>query len=137
MRWSTRIMWLWRRSRRSFCRRKRSSRSKWSSQFQELEGIGTAFSRKSLCMWPNSGDNNLKPLDRYSILDQTPSGSGVPAPASAAKEESVSPSTPRFPADDSSKSLTEMAQRDLEAALQLLAERAQYITGASGAAIAL
>jgi len=88
-------------------------------------------------MGPNSGDNNLKPLDRYSILDQTPSGSGVPAPASAAKEESVSPSTPRFPADDSSKSLTEMAQRDLEAALQLLAERAQYITGASGAAIAL
>ena len=40
-------------------------------------------------------------------------------------------------ADDSGKSLTEMAQRDLEAALQLLAERAQYITGASGAAIAL
>jgi GAF domain-containing protein len=33
--------------------------------------------------------------------------------------------------------LIEMAQRDLEAALQLLAERAQYITGASGAAIAL
>jgi hypothetical protein len=30
-----------------------------------------------------------------------------------------------------------MAHRDLEAALQLLAERAQYITGASGAAIAL
>jgi putative methionine-R-sulfoxide reductase with GAF domain len=30
-----------------------------------------------------------------------------------------------------------MARRDLEAALQLLAERAQYITGASGAAIAL
>jgi len=30
-----------------------------------------------------------------------------------------------------------MAQRDLDAALQLLAERAQYITGASGAAIAL
>lgn len=33
--------------------------------------------------------------------------------------------------------MIEMAQRDLEAALQLLAERAQYITGASGAAIAL
>ena len=30
-----------------------------------------------------------------------------------------------------------MAERDLEAALQLLAERAQYITGASGAAIVL
>ena len=34
-------------------------------------------------------------------------------------------------------SLAEMAQRDLDATLQLLAERAQYITGASGAAIAL
>jgi hypothetical protein len=30
-----------------------------------------------------------------------------------------------------------MAQRDLDAALQLLADRAQYITGSSGAAIAL
>jgi hypothetical protein len=54
-----------------------------------------------------------------------------------AKEESM-PGTPsRGPADDSSTSLTEMAQRDLEAALQLLAGRAQYITGASGSAIAL
>lgn len=34
-------------------------------------------------------------------------------------------------------SLAEGAQRDLDAALQLLAHRAQYITGASGAAIAL
>jgi len=58
-------------------------------------------------------------------------------PASGAKEESVSPFAQRFPTNDSSSSLAEMAQRDLEAALQLLAERAQYITGASGAAIAL
>ncbi len=34
----------------------------------------------------------------------------------------------RFPAEDGGKSLSEMAQRDLNAALQLLAERAQYIT---------
>jgi hypothetical protein len=34
-------------------------------------------------------------------------------------------------------SVAEMAQRDLDTALQLLANRAQYITGASGAAIAL
>ena len=34
-------------------------------------------------------------------------------------------------------SLVVAAQRDLEAALQLLAERAQYVTGASGASIAL
>ena len=33
--------------------------------------------------------------------------------------------------------MAEMAQNDLDAALQLLADRAQYITGASGAAIAL
>jgi hypothetical protein len=43
----------------------------------------------------------------------------------------------RFPGEDGGHSLAEMAQRDLDAALQLLAERAQYITGASGAAIAL
>src|ERR1700733_5576559 len=43
----------------------------------------------------------------------------------------------RFPGEDGGRSLQEMAQRDLDAALQLLAERAQYITGASGAAIAL
>jgi|SRR5579862_8673504 len=34
-------------------------------------------------------------------------------------------------------SVAELAQRDLDTALQLLANRAQYITGASGAAIAL
>ena len=43
----------------------------------------------------------------------------------------------RFPGEDGGHSLSEMAQRDLDAALQLLADRAQYITGASGAAIAL
>jgi GAF domain-containing protein len=43
----------------------------------------------------------------------------------------------RFPGEDAGRSLAEMAQRDLDAALQLLADRAQYITGATGAAIAL
>jgi hypothetical protein len=43
----------------------------------------------------------------------------------------------RFPGEDGGKSLAEMAQRDLVATLQLLAERAQYITGATGSAIAL
>ncbi|HKV78923.1 MAG TPA: GAF domain-containing protein [Candidatus Sulfotelmatobacter sp.] len=43
----------------------------------------------------------------------------------------------RFPVEDGGRSLAEMAQSDLDAALQLLADRAQYITGASGAAIAL
>jgi hypothetical protein len=49
----------------------------------------------------------------------------------------VRPSAVRFPGEDAGRSLAEMAQRDLDAALQLLADRAQYITGASGAAIAL
>ena len=77
-------------------------------------------------------------MDRYSILDNSHSGSapGVPPPALLSREESV-PTLPSLSADTGSKSLVEMAQRDLEAALQLLAERAQYITGASGAAIAL
>src|SRR6202161_4266078 len=42
-----------------------------------------------------------------------------------------------FPGEDGGHSLAEIARRDLDAALQLLADRAQYITGASGAAIAL
>ena len=46
-------------------------------------------------------------------------------------------SGPRFPGGDGGRSLAEMAYSDLDAALQLLAERAQYITGANGAAIAL
>jgi hypothetical protein len=50
----------------------------------------------------------------------------------------VEPGAPlTFPGEDRGHSLAEMAQRDLDAALQLLAERAQYITGATGAAIAL
>src|ERR1700685_2158566 len=39
--------------------------------------------------------------------------------------------------EDNRRSLADLAQRDLDAALQLLAERAQYITEATGAAIAL
>lgn len=42
-----------------------------------------------------------------------------------------------FSAEDGGPSLAEMAQRDLDAALQLLADRAVYITGSTGAAIAL
>jgi len=47
------------------------------------------------------------------------------------------PSPVRFPGEDGGHSLADMARRDLDAALQLLADRAQYITGATGAAIAL
>ena len=58
--------------------------------------------------------------------------------AAANAHPAKSPETaPRFPGEDAGRSLAEMAHRDLDAALQLLAERAQYITGATGAAIAL
>src|ERR1700739_1937124 len=78
-----------------------------------------------------------------STLDRNSSQAGLKTvrPESVRSGSPVAPArTPerlRFPAEDGGKSLSEMAQRDLEAALQLLAERAQYITGASGAAIAL
>jgi len=92
-------------------------------------------------------------MDHYSILDQSSSSSAmegdmpgagsalnsVSAAIAAANSLLPNPSEPglRFPAEDASRSLAEMAHADLDAALQLLAERAQYITGASGAAIAL
>ena len=44
---------------------------------------------------------------------------------------------PHFPGEDVGHTLAQIAQRDLDAALQLLAERAQYITRATGAAIAV
>src|ERR1700690_4424145 len=99
-------------------------------------------------------------MDSYSILDNSPSQA---APETAPPNlvassfvpsnvvpENIAPAKPepkqaapvvrealRFPGEDGGKSLSEMAQRDLDATLQLLVERAQYITGASGAAIAL
>ena len=80
-------------------------------------------------------------MDRNSIQDQ---GSPrlvpqepLPEGGSASSLLDSTRATFRFPGPSEGSSLTEMAQRDLNATLQLLAERAQYITGASGAAIAL
>ena len=53
------------------------------------------------------------------------------------QEEAQIPAPVRFPGEDAGRSLADVAQRNLDAALQLLADRAQYITGATGAAIAL
>jgi len=63
-------------------------------------------------------------MDRYSIFDQS-------AVLRASRK------LPCFSAEDSGKSPEAMAERDLEATLQLLAERARYLTGASGASILL
>jgi putative methionine-R-sulfoxide reductase with GAF domain len=92
-------------------------------------------------------------MDPHSILDKDrgdppsppevqsgePPAAELPSqrwPGTAAAPETAPPAM-RFPAEDGGRSLAEMAQRDLSATLQLLAERAQYITGATGAAIAL
>lgn len=57
--------------------------------------------------------------------------------AASAGVNSAQAQAVRFPGEDGGRSLAEMARSDLDAALQLLADRAQYITGANGAAIAL
>ena len=75
-------------------------------------------------------------MDRYSIFDSNASAAASPAPAKETAESAVEQPVPSAP-DDARKSLTEMADRELQAALQLLAERAQYIAGANGAMIAL
>ena len=70
-------------------------------------------------------------MDRYSILDQS-SSSAAPALGKAPASDPM-----RFPGEDGGKSLSETASQDLDAALQLLVERAKYITGAIAATISL
>src|SRR5262249_10564291 len=75
-------------------------------------------------------------MELFSILGQAaPVAEEAPPAPSPAPEKPVE--VLGFPGDDGGRSLTAMARRDPYVALQLLAERAQYITGASGAAIAL
>src|ERR1700692_4358226 len=75
-----------------------------------------------------------------STLDPRPAATAI-EPLDAASDLKNPSSSPRpgvpFPGEDRGHSLAEMARCDLDAALQLLTDRAQYITGASGAAIAL
>ncbi len=80
------------------------------------------------------------------VVEEDMAGSSITRPVSASNSEgptaiahpAAQSSVPaRFPVEDGGRTLAEMAHQDLDAALQLLAERAQYITGASGAAIAL
>ena len=76
------------------------------------------------------------PMDQRSLLDvgllDNGPKAGFPLPASANIASAL-----LFPGEDGGHSLAAWARRDLEATLQLLADRAQYITGGSGAAIAL
>jgi GAF domain len=104
----------------------------------------------------DSTKDGTRAMDHHSTLDQSsvpPAMEGDMPGTSASQSGTASvsagiaaanahlPKSPetgsRFPGEDGGRSLAEMANSDLDAALQLLAERAQYITGASGAAIAL
>jgi hypothetical protein len=86
----------------------------------------------------HSGQTNLDPRIKPGSAPRN-SQSSVSAALAAANASLHSDGAfpMRFPGDDGGNSLAEVAQRDLDAALQLLADRAQYITGAGGAAIAL
>jgi len=117
--------------------------------------------------WPDSWDAGTHAMEANASLDQASSGAGsklveaklepraedavqqvsvtrtsqasvsaaLAAANDAARAAMASPA--RLPEWDRRHSFGELAQRDLDAALQLLADRAQYITGARGAAIAL
>jgi hypothetical protein len=65
------------------------------------------------------------------------SQASISAALAAASARTSPVSSLAFPGEDGGQSLAEMARRDLDATLQLLADRAQFITGANGAAIAL
>jgi GAF domain-containing protein len=71
-------------------------------------------------------------MDHYSIFD-----GNAPAPAKDSAEAPALSQPSPSPPENQQKSLAEMADKDLQAALQLLVERARYIAGASGAMIAL
>lgn len=84
-----------------------------------------------------SVEANLDQTMRQGSITRAPQSSVSAALAAAGAGHESSTFPMRFPGEDGGRSLAEVAQRDLDAALQLLADRAQYITGAGGAAIAL
>jgi hypothetical protein len=85
----------------------------------------------------NIGPNTRQELQQGNGTQNSQDGILSAVAASNGGLQSTLASSVRFPGDDGGRSLAEMAQSDLDAALQLLADRAQYITGANGAAIAL
>lgn len=101
-----------------------------------------ATKRSRQCRPQRTGGSAMSVMDPHSILAK---GAEPEAPAAEGPQQGWPGTRPpgeaqgavRFPGEDGGHSLAEMAQRDLAATLQLLAEQAQYITGSTGAAIAL
>jgi hypothetical protein len=102
----------------------------------------------------NSAKDSVHAADRHPILDHDPASAAVEGdmPSSSATRSATASvsagiaaannhlpksADQHYSGEDGRRSLAEIAEMDLDAALQLLAERAHYITGASGAAIAL
>jgi hypothetical protein len=71
-------------------------------------------------------------MDSYSIVDRSEKGLAPPSGGVTTQARRAN-----LPEPGRGLSIVDSARRDLEATLQLLADRAQYITGAAGAAIAL
>ena len=103
--------------------------------FSKLDPKSTAGSKPAVELTVEASSEKAVQPGRTIRTGQT-SVSAALAAANAALNSGNSPAV-RFPGEDGGRSLADMAQRDLDAALQLLADRAQYITGANGAAIAL
>ena len=83
-------------------------------------------------------------MDPHSIIENggrqdTPRADALPSnwPGIAAAEARAPQQEFRGPGEDGGQSLADLARENLDATLQLLAERSQYITAATGAAIAL
>ena len=82
-------------------------------------------------------EGTRSPMDQYSSMGSGQSGTMSQSSGAAVARQLSKAAELRFPGEDGGQSLAAWARRDLEATLQLLADRAQYITGGSGAAIAL
>lgn len=102
--------------------------------YSTLEGTSPASGQKPVV---KMAELHTEQAVQQNSSTRAPQGSVSAALTAARAEASARAAAVRFPGEDGGRSLAEMAQRDLDAALQLLADRAQYITGASGAAIAL
>jgi GAF domain len=82
-------------------------------------------------------EGTRSPMDQYSSMGSGQSATMSQSAGAAVARQLSKSAELRFPGEDGGQSLAAWARRDLEATLQLLADRAQYITGGSGAAIAL
>ena len=105
------------------------------STFDRMSPATGSETASSASLEPNTPNAEMQMQRESSDRTSQASISAALAAADAAARGAIAGL--RFPGEDGGRSLGEMAKRDLDAALQLLADRAQYITGSTGAAIAL